>query len=75
MKVIERNACLESFGQLCEEASKSDLVSDEECQYWVFERGYLAAIDTIMRLAESGPDANVAILPELQLIANKLASK
>lgn len=75
MKVVARNACLESFGQLCEEASKSDLVSDEECQYWVYERGYRAAIDALTRVMETGLGADEFASPQLQIIAKKLAAK
>ncbi|NOT66049.1 MAG: hypothetical protein HOP06_08510 [Methylotenera sp.] len=75
MKIVERNACLESFGKLCEEANKSNLVSDEDCQYWVYERGYLAAIDALTRVMETGLGADDFASPQLQIIAKKLAEK
>ncbi len=41
------DACFKAFNVLCEELSSSELIATEEFQYWVFERGYNAALETI----------------------------
>lgn len=41
------DACFKAFNVLCEELSSSELLATEEFQYWMFERGYKAALDTI----------------------------
>ena len=38
---------LKPSNALCEELNASELVATEEFQYWVFERGYNAALETI----------------------------
>ena len=40
------DACYKAFNDLCEELNTSKLVASEEFQYWVFERGYKAALET-----------------------------
>ena len=34
---------MDAFCKLCEEAVVSELITAEECQYWVFEHGYQSA--------------------------------
>ena len=41
------DACFKAFNVLYEELSSSELIATEEFQYWVFERGYNAALKTI----------------------------
>ena len=41
------DACFKVFNVLCEELSSSELIVREELQYWIFERGYNAALETI----------------------------
>lgn len=45
MTIQESNQCLEAFNALCEALSKSNLVDAEECQYWLFELGFKAALE------------------------------
>ena len=49
MKFIEENICLTAFNALCEELTTSKLVGLEECQYWLFERGYKAAVEELIQ--------------------------
>ena len=49
MNNYDANACMNTFSQLCDEAERSELVSAEECQYWVFEAGYKAAMDEMIK--------------------------
>ena len=44
MDDYDANACISAFGKFCEAAERNELTSSEEYQYWVFERGYLAAM-------------------------------
>lgn len=39
--------CMEAFKKICDEADQSELMSSEECHYWVFEQGFKAAIREI----------------------------
>jgi hypothetical protein len=43
MPYFDANACMDAFCKLCEAAVLSELISAEECQYWVFEHGYRSA--------------------------------
>jgi hypothetical protein len=47
MTIHESNQCLEAFNTSCEALSQSDLVETEECQYWLFELGYKAALEKL----------------------------
>jgi hypothetical protein len=40
MKNFEANACMDAFCALCEQLAHDNLISLDECQYWVFELGY-----------------------------------
>ena len=40
----EADKCMNAFKEICEEADRSELAGSDECAYWVFERGYQAAI-------------------------------
>ena len=44
MKNDETDKCMVAFKNICEEADCSELVGSDECAYWVFERGYEAAM-------------------------------
>jgi hypothetical protein len=44
MEITDSEACLKAFSDFCEEVNRSGLMGSEECQYWIFERGYKAAL-------------------------------
>ena len=48
MSITESNLCLDAFNRLCDELNASKLLSKEECQYWIFERGYVAALEEMI---------------------------
>jgi hypothetical protein len=48
MNVTDSKICLEAFNSLCKELNASNLVKMDECQYWVFERGYKAALEELI---------------------------
>lgn len=54
MKITDRNACMEAFQTLCDEVHDNANMDLHECQYWVFERGYRAAVQELMDIAETG---------------------
>lgn len=54
MNNYDVNACKKGFNALCEEADETNLVSSEDCQYWVYERGYQAAMQDIMQVINAG---------------------
>ena len=43
----EAEQCLQSFKKTCDQADQCKLVSSEECNYWVFEQGYKAAMQAL----------------------------
>lgn len=48
MKNDEADKCMDAFKKICEEADRSDLVGSDECAYWIFERGYQAALQEMV---------------------------
>ena len=40
----EAEQCKQAFKKSCDQADQSELISSEECSYWVFEQGYQAAL-------------------------------
>lgn len=72
MNLTDRNACFFAFSNLCDEISQSELVNSEDCQYWVFERGYRAAVQDLLNIMESGVQNQKFTSPKLQSIADKL---
>lgn len=74
METTERNACLEAFNILQEELivnSQKDNKT-EDCPYWVFERGYRAAVQELMDIADTGVQVNKFVSPKLQSLAERL---
>ncbi|HOY70400.1 MAG TPA: hypothetical protein PL131_06435 [Methylotenera sp.] len=74
MVKTERNACMDSFIRFCDEIGTSSLVGSEEAQYWVYERGYRAAMDELIQVMETGKVKDFSS-PKLQLLVEKLAQK
>ena len=64
MSYNDIEACMQAFNDLCDEANESDLIDAADCQFWVFERGYQAAIIDIIRAL------NASILPKIPLDNN-----
>jgi hypothetical protein len=62
MKNFDANACMDAFCALCEEFAINDLMSLDECQYWVFELGYRS---NNASLAEFGELCDLADRSEL----------
>ncbi len=61
---------MEAFQGLCDEVH--DNVNLYECQYWVFERGYRAAVEELMAIAETGVQVKKFVSPKLQSLAERL---
>lgn len=40
--------CMQAFKKTCDLADQSELISSEECTYWVFEQGYKAAMQALL---------------------------
>ena len=47
MKITDVDFTLEAFQQLCEEVEANGLLDSQDCQYWIFEKGYQAAMQKI----------------------------
>jgi hypothetical protein len=61
MNEYDVNACMKAFTKLCEEAERSELVGSEDCQYWLFERGYKAAMEEMMEIINAGKVEKLAL--------------
>ena len=72
MDDYEANACMSAFGKLCEEAERNELTSSEDYQYWVFERGYKAAMQEIAKIIQLRQSGRLIDL-SAQLTANLAA--
>jgi hypothetical protein len=70
MEATDRNACMEAFLILFDEVQGSE--NAHECQYWIFERGYRAAVQELMNIAETGIQAKKFVSPKLQSLAERL---
>jgi hypothetical protein len=62
MKNFDANVCMDAFCALCEDLVLGDLISVDECQYWVFELGYRS---NNASLAEFGELCDLADRSEL----------
>jgi hypothetical protein len=71
MNETSGNMCLAAFNKLCEELSVSNLASLEECQYWMFERGYKAALDEMVNNISIASKASSAVSLEKKYLAKK----
>ena len=54
MNDYDVNACMSAFSKFCDEVEGSELVSIDDCQYWVFERGYKAAMEEMIKTIQAG---------------------
>ncbi len=70
MEATDRNACMEAFLVLFDEVQGNE--NAHECQYWVFERGYRAAVQELMEIAETGVQVKKFVSPKLQSLAERL---
>jgi hypothetical protein len=73
MEFIDSDGCLKAFSELCEELCTSDLVGVEECQYWVFERGYKAALEKLICNMAAAAQPQNKVLPEKKSLAEIMA--
>lgn len=75
MEINDRNACLEAFNTLQGELNveqQADKQPFDECPYWVFERGYRAAVQELMDIADTGVQVKKFVSPKLQGLAERL---
>ena len=72
MDDYDANACMNAFGKFCEEAERNELTNSEEYQYWVFERGYKAAMQEIAMVIKLS-DTVKSIDFNLQMTSNRAA--
>lgn len=73
MKLTSENVCLSAFNALCEDLSTPKLVSLEECQYWLFERGYNAAVEELIHNISVAANAQDSVLLEQKYLAKETA--
>ena len=71
MNMTESNLCLDAFNRLCDELDASKLLSKEECQYWIFERGYLAWLEEMITNIAIATNAQGKISLEEVYLAKK----
>ncbi len=71
MKHFDENICLTAFNSLCEELETSKLVNLDECQYWLFERGYKAAVEELIHNIAVVTNANETVSLEQAYLAKE----
>ena len=54
MEYTDCDTCFKAFNVLCEQLDTSELVATEDFQYWVFERGYEAAMQRMIETNQTG---------------------
>ena len=69
MQEVEHNVCYEAFSKLCEKLTGDELLSVSEAQYWLFESGYRAAMQSLLKIADEGKQAREFSSPRLQELA------
>ena len=74
MKLTDETICLNAFNALCEELTTSILINLEECQYWLFERGYNAAVEELIQNISVAANTNNPALLEQKYLAKKVAT-
>ena len=72
MTDYDANNCMSAFGKFCETAERNGLTSSEEYQYWVFERGYLAAMQEVAKVIQLRQSVRSVDL-DLQTTTNRAA--
>lgn len=65
-----RNACAEAFERLLAELKAVN--NHANCDYWLFERGYRAAIGELLDIADTGKQVQKFVSPRLQSLAERL---
>lgn len=65
-----RNACAEAYEQLLAELKATR--NNAKCEYWLFERGYRAAVGELLVIADTGKQVQKFGSPRLQSLAERL---
>lgn len=65
-----RNACAEAYEKLLTELKVTN--NHAKCEYWLFERGYRAAIGELLTIADTGKQEQKFGSPRLQSLAERL---
>ena len=71
MSITESNLCLDAFSRLSDELDAPKLLSKEECQCWIFERGYIAALEEMITNISIATNSQGKILLEEVYLARK----
>ena len=74
MKLPAENICLSAFNALCDELTTSKLIGLEECQFWLFERGYNAAVEELIHNIAVATNAKEAVSLERTYLAKATVS-
>lgn len=72
MPEVEHNVCYEAFSKLCEKLSGDEYLSVSEAQYWLFESGYRAAMQSLLKIADEGRQERTFTSPRLQELAEMI---
>ena len=73
MQLTNENICLTAFNALCDELGTSKLISIEECQYWLFECSYKAAVEELIHNISVAANAQDSVLLEEKYLAKEAA--
>jgi hypothetical protein len=74
MEIKDRNSCMEAFTRLQVELEMDKDNRADSCPYWVYERGYRAAVQELLEIAETGVQLKKFVSPKLQSLAERLIS-
>lgn len=69
MTVFDENLCLTEFSSLCDEIGDSSIIGLEDCQYWLFERGFKAALESQAADLALGATKTLAKIESVEKIA------
>lgn len=69
MPEAEHNVCYEAFSKFCEKLQRDEYLSVAEAQYWIFESGYRAAMESLLKIADLGVQERHFTSPRLQELA------
>ena len=73
MEFVDGNMCFDAFDALFEELGSSKLVSSEEYQYWMFERGYKAALEELINNISVAARSQNQVSLETKYLAKEIA--
>jgi hypothetical protein len=73
MNLKDGDVCLKAFNELCEQLTTSKLLNLEECEYWMFESCYKAALDELISNMSIAANSQGRLVLDREYIVRKAA--